>query len=500
MKFLPIVILSSFIASLGAAAQGAGSPSGDGIVPTVLSGHSDCHGSGSGYIFGFRLDESFNGTFTLESTSGDLTGGAPEDSARSITISTTQTSLGTTVDWSATFGIDAVVVRGGPSRNVYAYPSEDNGDGDTGLHTPVNPNGSRGKYYGLGFIEFCYDYEPKVSKTAAATFTRTFNWTIDKSVQPATWDLVTGNSGTSTYTVQVAKTGSTDGAWAVDGEITIENDTPVNFDLRTVIDKVSGIAIPLTVDCGVGITFPRQLLTRDSLICSYSGDLPDGIDRTNTATLTFDNDRTVGADALVDFGEPTKRVNDSVTVTDTFKDDPLGTFDDTGSTSYDRTFTCDTDAGTHGNTATIEETNQSASASVTVNCQSRSGGCTLGFGYWKTHSTHGPASHDDNWNQIDEDAPFFKSGQSYYEVLWTTPSSGNAYYILAHQYIAAELNLLGSAASTTPVDEAIAFAETFFGTKTPTSTLSASQRNDAIQYASTLNDYNSGVTGPGQCE
>ena len=40
-----------------------------------------------------------------------------------------------------------------------------------------------------------------VSKTANTTFTRTFPWTIDKSVTPATWNLFTGDTGTSDYTV-----------------------------------------------------------------------------------------------------------------------------------------------------------------------------------------------------------------------------------------------------------------------------------------------------------
>ena len=44
---------------------------------------------------------------------------------------------------------------------------------------------------------------------------------------------------------------------------------------------------------------------------------------------------------------------------------------------------------------------------------------------------------------------FFKSGKSYYGVLWTSPY-GNAYYTLAHHYIAAKLNF-ESGADPTPV-------------------------------------------------
>jgi VCBS repeat-containing protein len=42
-------------------------------------------------------------------------------------------------------------------------------------------------------------------KTADAQWTRTFEWTIEKSVSPDSSDLETGRSGTSTYTVEVTK-------------------------------------------------------------------------------------------------------------------------------------------------------------------------------------------------------------------------------------------------------------------------------------------------------
>ena len=50
------------------------------------------------------------------------------------------------------------------------------------------------------------------TKTATGHWTRTFRWTIDKSVTPATWNLFRGDSGTSQYTVSVTKDGYTDEA------------------------------------------------------------------------------------------------------------------------------------------------------------------------------------------------------------------------------------------------------------------------------------------------
>jgi hypothetical protein len=126
-------------------------------------------------------------------------------------------------------------------------------------------------------------------------------------------------------------------------------------------------------------------------------------------------------------------------------------------------------------------------------------GCTLTPGYWKTHSSYGPAPYDDNWVQVGEDTVFFLSGQSWYNVLWTTPAGGNAYYILAHAYIAAHLNQLNGAAVPAEVSTALTFAVSFFNTYEPGSTLTRSVRNSAISNAEILDNYNNGLIGPGHC-
>jgi hypothetical protein len=604
-------------------------------------------------------------------------------------------------------------------------------DSDTGLTTPA-PD-----FKGISHISFCFDYEVAVTKDAQTTFTRTFGWTINKSVTPANWDLFTGDSGTSQYTVSVTKDNGTDSDWAVAGTITIYNPAPFAATLTGVSDTVSP-SIAASVDCGV--TFPYSLAAGGTLTCSYSANLPNGANRTNTATVTTSGDVGGGSGtAAVTFGAPTTVVNDSVTVNDSFAGN-LGSFNASGSATYTRTFTCDANEGTHQNTATIVETNQSASASVTVNCyalqvtknahtsltrtwawtiqksadqtslllsdgqlfpvnysvtvdatstdsdhavsgdiwianpnpssdamlttvfdvvspniaanvncpsltvpaggslhctysadlpddagrintastslqnhsydsdgnatpsgttdfsgstavsfanaavtevdecvdvndtnvgvlgtvcaadaphtfnyslnfgkhpdadvQLECGenshtnvasfvtndtgatgqddwtvhaqvacdqGCTLTPGYWKTHSHHGPAPEDTAWfllgdvdgdgNSEGADETFFLSGTTYYQVLWTPPQ-GNAYYILAHAYIAAKLNKLNGAASTTQVDAALAWSTSFFNTYMPSSSLSKSVRNQAISKAQVLDDYNNGLIGPGHC-
>ena len=570
-----------------------------------------------------------------------------------------------------------------------------------------------------------------VSKTANTTFTRTFPWTIDKSVTPATWNLFTGDTGTSDYTVTLTKGTGVDSAWAVSGTISINNPGTLDAVISSVSDVISGAPTTATVVCPW--SFPHTLAAGASTSCTYSTPLPNGTSQTNTATVTLSAGTVFTGTAAVTFGSPTTTVNGTVHVTDTYAGGPQHqAFSSSGSATYSRTFACDADEGSHGNTATIDETSQSDSASVTVNCyalgvtkdadtsltrtyhwsidksssdgaaitlnpgetflyhysvtvdvtgHTDSGwavsgaihvhnpapiaatlnsvtdaisggitgvvdcgsatfpytlaaggtldctysadlpdatdrtntatatlqnhayasngtptdtgttnftgtasvsfanadistvdecvdvtdtlggalgtvcvgdaphtfnytrtlgpytsdqcgdhpidntatfttndtdttgsdswqvvitvpcpeGCTLTQGYWKTHSILGPAKKaDPTWDLVGgPNATFFLSGQTWYQVFWTAPK-GNAYYILAHQYEAAKLNILSGADSTTAVDNAIASAETFFNTYTPTN-WPKSLKNQLTTWAGILGNYNEGLTGPGHC-
>jgi hypothetical protein len=313
------------------------------VVPVFVAGNPTC--KDLGYAFGFKVDPPNAGTYNI-------------DAFNTVTVTTD----GVNFDWSSTLGMDAVISKGGPNANVYKYDPPAESFGDTGLHSPINPN--NGNPFGLSHIEFCFDYELSISKTANTTFTRTFEWTIDKSVTPDTWELFTGDTGTSEYTVAVEKTGFTDSNWAVAGTITINNNTPIAATITGVSDQISGDGSP-TPNCNV--TFPYTLAAGGTLSCSYSSALPDGSSRTNTATVTTSG--TVGGGsgtAPVTFGNPTTVVNNSINVDDT--NGSSWEFSDSGSVSYSKIFTCDDDEGTHHNTATIVETDQSDDASVTVTC------------------------------------------------------------------------------------------------------------------------------------
>ena len=119
-------------------------------------------------------------------------------------------------------------------------------------------------------------------------------------------------------------------------------------------------------------------------------------------------------------------------------------------------------------------------------------GCTYTQGYWKNHSAAGPAPYDAGWKKIgvlEHNTPFFNSGMTWL-VLWNTPpKKGNVYIQLAHQYMAAKLNVLNGASAPANVLSAISTAETYFSTGT----------GNITGLATLLDNYNNGLIGPGHC-
>ncbi len=230
------------------------------------------------------------------------------------------------------------------------------------------------------------------TKTATGHFTRTFHWTIDKKVAPDTWNLFTGDSGTSQYTIAVTKDNGTD-TFSVDGQICVTNggaastenlsildvvqykigagqfqdltSSPVDLSAKPVLGPGESYCYPYTVGFTPvsGATYRNEA---DITITNHSGHQPGDQNCPGPALCPF------GPDPRADFSLPSTPdilVNDSITVDDTNNppNSPF-TFNSSGSQTYDKTFKCNDDQGTHNNTATIQETGQTSSASVTVNC------------------------------------------------------------------------------------------------------------------------------------
>jgi hypothetical protein len=433
--------------------------------------------------FGTKIDPPTSGTYAL-GTSG-----------HTVTVTTAD---GVYFDWSSTLGIDAVVVKGGPDSSGYLYDPE--AFGDTGLHAPINDNNDQP--FGLSHISFCYDFEVEVEKTAATSLDRAWSWGIAKSADQAELTLSAGQWFTVNYAVTVSVTDVVDSNWAVAGTITIYNPAPVAATLTSVTDSISGgIAAP--VDCGVG--FPYDLAPGATLVCSYASALPDGTSRTNLAEVATTGPVGPGSDAAdVDFAAATVTGNlECVNVDDSL----AGYLGEICAGAAPYTFAYAFAVGDYAecgayavdNTATIRESgvDDTWRIDIDVPCS----GCTLTPGYWKTHSASGPAPYDDTWATLasGEATAFFLSGKSWYGALWTAPQ-GNAYWILAHAYIAAYLNGQNGA-STAAVSAAMDSAVTLFETYTPTQVgTTRALRPSFIALAATLDAYNNGDTGPGHCD
>jgi len=464
------------------------------ITPVFTAGNPTC--TELGYAAGFKP--------TSPSESNPVGVHTLPDGVNTVTISID----GNGVDWTSTLGMDAVIVKGGPDANVYQYDPPAESFGDTDLVAPTNPN--NGQPFGLSHLVFCYDYEVQVSKTAATTFVRDWDWTIDKTCDQTALTLSTGQSFDVNCTVSV-NAASTDGDWAVSGTITVFNPDPNNTaTLTSITDQISGLAAPAAVDCGAGFSLPYALASGATLNCTYSSALPDSTARTNTATVTTSGVVEGGSgQAAVVFGAPTTQTDECITVDDD-KYGSLGTacadevlpkvFNYTQTvgpyeTCGNRTFVNTASFVTNDTQTTGQD---SWTVNVTVPCLV---GCTLTQGYWKTHSQFGPAPFDSAWNNLAPSgatSPFFLSGQSWYQVFWTAPK-GNPYYVLAHQYMAARLNILNGASSTATVNSTLASATTFFNTYAPGTSFTKAQKTQLTTWANILDQYNNGVTGPGHC-
>lgn len=276
-----------------------GAPSGHGVSPEVLAGNPKCPDQ----FFELKIDPPANGTYT--GVFGLL----------HVTVAfTDEEKEPKLVDWESNLGIDQVIVKGGDWANLYEYEPE--GTDDANLHTPVNPES--GKYYGISFVTFCYDFELEVEKSAMTTFTRDYDWEIEKSNEAPELTLDPGEQSDVPYEVTAGVKGSEDKDWVVSGEITVHNPSPFDAVGVEVTDEITE-GIVASVDCGGEEEIPAGA----AIVCTYEGGLPDGTERINeaTATTTTPKINDGSGTAAVTFGEPSKLVDECVDVEDAFDEE-----------------------------------------------------------------------------------------------------------------------------------------------------------------------------------
>jgi hypothetical protein len=145
-----------------------------------------------------------------------------------------------------------------------------------------------------------------------------------------------------------------------------------------------------------------------------------------------------------------------------------------------------------GGGSTKVDTHTSADTPYQVVCPS----CTYGLGYWKNHYPSAwPASVVAGGLTI---GTVQYTAAELHGILWTPPQ-GNGLIILAHQLITAKLNL-ANGADASAVAAAIASADALIG-----GLVIPPVGGDSLAPAltgaltQTLDNYNSGITGPGAC-
>jgi len=347
----------------------------------------------------------------------------------------------------------------------------------------------------------------RVKKDAFGQAELIWRWEIAKSADESSLTLSPGQSHQVNYTITATATGPV-GQWSVWGAIRIANTSTVDALVLTIDDVLSDGTVP-SVSCPFVLPVVVPGLTKMP-DCTYSASGSGTPPASNTVDVYMDDG--AGGSILGDsltvpvVYNATNSVDECIDVSDSLMG-LLGTVCAGTETSF--TFTYSLTIGPYDvcggydvpNVASFlsNDTGTSGSAAwnvdVSVPC---AGGCSLTPGYWKTHSSYGPAPYDATWASLGENTIFFLSGKTYYRVLWTSPSGGNAYYILAHAYIAAVLNQLNGA-DTSAVSSQIAHAAALFAVYTPTSTLSRAVRADFIATAGILDNYNNGLIGPGHC-
>lgn len=369
----------------------------------------------------------------------------------------------------------------------------------------------------------------EIEKTVDTSYDRQWRWTIDKSADQTDLLLAEGEAPvTVNYEVMVSAL-SEDINHLISGLITVTN--PAGNPVATVEDVMDAVTTigPATVDCTVDASFtgfPHALGAEETLTCAYWVAAPDGDSETNTATVVTSGEvpgNTV--DEPVTFGDPTNEVDECIVVNDTNPQGPQGWAVCAG--DVDMTYEYSISFGNHPDADVFVEcgetdhpniadfiTNDTQTTGeddwnvhITVECLE---GCTLTLGYWKTHndSFWGGAPTDDNWENIGDwdldgtaeaEQEELIPGYTWFDVFWT-PVQGRVWYQLAHQWMAAYLNMLNGASTTPEVDDALADGWTWLMSNDPTAKLKGAAAAEARNLAAILGAYNEGITGPGHCD
>lgn len=335
------------------------------------AGSTTCADLGSGYSYGFKISGSRSGVYHFTSDRGTLVGGAPQDKINFVKIFN---SNGRSFDWSASLGIDAVIINAGSKSNVVKLNEKKDGDN---FHGTAD---YRGRLSTIDKIYFCYDYELSASTTAQGTSSTSTAWEITKNAATVEQSKFAGETATFDYTVAVKKTAGSDSGSVVSSVVKIKNNTPLKAYVVSVKDYLNPDRVPVTLDCGK-YHFPTYLYPGAEIACTASTPVSGKINGDNFVYVrTYGNVGGASATGHIQWsGSGTGTPGSSkATVTDT--NAAFGgpyTVENDQTWTYPVSLSCPSDpaAYTDGettvtlkNTAAITETDQQASEDVTLHC------------------------------------------------------------------------------------------------------------------------------------
>lgn len=394
-------------------------------------------------------------------------------------------------------------------------------DADEGAHGNTATIRQTGQASSASVTVDCYDLA--VTKTASTSFKRTYDWNIVKT-GPDALTLAIGQPFLASFSVQVSATYQ-DSAWAVAGGISVSNGAPTKVaTIKSVADIVSGVGAA-AVTCPVD--FPYQLAAGATLECTYDLGLPNADGRTNTATAVLQNysynyqgtatpGGTTSYDYALDFGFANATIaheDECVTVSD----DRMGELGGVCYSTQPKTFqptmnvgpyqTCGNYQFTNTATFSTNDTPTTGSSTWTIPVNVPCAGCTRTIGYWKTHAGFGPQA-----DQLSKWLPLWlgtangpksmnvtTAGQAV-GLLSFSGDASNGINKLYAQLLAAKLNI-ATGAGGEAIAAMRAAADPFLAAKNAADwlALSRTDRNKVLSWATTLDNYNNGLIGPGHC-
>ncbi|HEX6875825.1 MAG TPA: LPXTG cell wall anchor domain-containing protein [Nocardioidaceae bacterium] len=227
-------------------------------------------------------------------------------------------------------------------------------------------------------VTVCSEAGLVISKDVRASFDRTYHWKIDKAVEQSGVEISDGGDATFHYTVKATPDGFTDSAYAMGGTITVTN--PNTYSGGTITATVTdvpsvGEGAGCAVEGGENVVLEPGQTKKLDYTCSFSS--PPDHTGTNTATATWTGpaaqQRSVSTGAVPVTFTATGHANRTVTVTDSMTNPSVlgeATWNREGApTLFEYSLTQEGTENTcvdYDNTATITETGQSDTETVTV--------------------------------------------------------------------------------------------------------------------------------------